>query len=162
MEREQEREEREQVEREQEELRRVEHLLLTSIQYRQNHNLGSQSSDSGDATVVEFDVDSAQRAIQLRLQQNREHLLPRYYKLVEDITPDLWRWSITLFESAMDNSKHILSEESLKRMPTLEVFWDIGSNLLSKESERVLAAAVFLRISLECVESFAVAKVSGI
>jgi hypothetical protein len=63
---------------------------------------------------------------------------------------------MTLFESAMDNSKHILSEESLKRMPTLEVFWDIGSNLLSKESERVLAAAVFLRISLECGESFAV------
>jgi hypothetical protein len=141
MEREQEREEIEQVEREQEELRRVERLLLTSIQYRQDHNLGSQSSHSGDAMVVEFDVDAAQRAIQRRLQQNREHSLPRYYKLVEDITPDLWRWSITLYESAIDNSKHILSEESLKRMPTPEVFRGIGSNLLSKDSERALAAA---------------------
>ena len=135
--------ERERMEREREraELRRAEHMLLTIIQYRQNHTLGSQSSDSEGAMVVEFDVDAAQRAIQLRLQQNREHLLPRYYKLVKDITPDLWRCSISLYEIAMDNSKHILSEESLTRMPTPEVFRGIGSNLLSKDSERVLAAA---------------------
>jgi hypothetical protein len=118
-----------------------------SFQQRENHNLSSsedrdfEDNDPEDAMVIEFDVDAAQRAIQLRLQQNREHLLPRYYKLVGDITPDLWRWSIVLYESAMDNSKHILSEESLKRMPTPQVFRDIGSNLLSKDSERVLAAA---------------------
>jgi hypothetical protein len=118
-----------------------------SFQQRENDNLSTsedsdfEDSDPEDAMVVEFDVDAAQRAIQLRIQQNREHLLPRYYKLVGDITPDLWRWSIALYASAMDNSEHILSEDSLKRMPTPQVFRDIGSNLLSKESERVLAAA---------------------
>jgi hypothetical protein len=105
-----------------------------------------EESDDEDS---DSENDAVHRATQRRLQQNREHLLPRYYKLVEEITPDLWRWSLTIHSSAMNHSKHILSEEDLERKPTPQVFRDIGCNLLSKDSERVLAAATVFENFIE-------------